>query len=92
MRVSVNPSDAGYQGYLRLGGSGAAIRVFLDDVELRHCVTADSKLGSVTILETDKSGRFVLTARGNAAKWKRLFGRVEIKAGRNENRSESSGA
>lgn len=58
-RVSTEQGDPGERRYAELCGDGLAVRVFLDGVEQKDCVTADPGLGLVK--------RPVRTARGNIA-------------------------
>jgi hypothetical protein len=46
-RLSVHEGDPGFLQYVELGGDSAKIKIFLDGVEQRDCVTADRAQGWV---------------------------------------------
>lgn len=47
MRVSVDKNDDGYRWLAMLRANGKTVHVFLDDVEVHCCITADEELGFV---------------------------------------------
>lgn len=51
MRLSADINDPGY------GPSYASAKVFLDDVELHDCVTADEERGEVLVYMRDESNK-----------------------------------
>lgn len=82
MRLSVMPGDAGYRAYRRLPRS-LRPRVLLDGVEVRRCVTVDTRRGFVLVFAMDAAGQAVLNARRTDVKMERRYGRVEIVLARN---------
>ena len=77
MRVSVDVNDPGFAAFKRLGGFGR-IKVLLNGQALRRCITADSKTGWATVYEEDDQGRPIFNSKRNAARRKRVRGKIEI--------------
>lgn len=59
IRVSCVKGDAGELLYAKLCGDGKPVKVFLDGVEQKECVTADETQGFIV--------RHIITEKGNAA-------------------------
>lgn len=76
LRFSTDEDDPGYRNYCITKGDGKKIKILLDGVEQRYCITADEAEGMVK--------RTVITPDGNIAhdgeKWidEIVYGSVEI--------------
>lgn len=59
VRMSCEPDDAGYVPWGMARGDGKIVKVWLDGVEQKQCITADESVGMVK--------RVLLTPAGNVA-------------------------
>lgn len=73
-RASCDPVDPGYQAWLK----HRPLRVFVDAVEQRRCVTADEFHGYVERHVVDGAGRLQLDASGTDVLRERVYGFVVI--------------
>jgi len=71
MRLTVLDDDPGIKIH-----PDPRIKVFLDGVEVKHCVTADDEKSEVIILASDENG-FMLALNGEV-KYQALHGIVRI--------------
>ena len=80
MRISVDKSDKGYSTYVRNAYMrNLDIRVFLNDVEEHHVVTADDVLGFILKVKKDEFGQPV--NNGDQFATEQVFGNVRIEIG-----------
>ncbi|MES2030865.1 MAG: hypothetical protein V4477_16920 [Pseudomonadota bacterium] len=75
-RLSVHEGDPGYSQYVRLGGHGARIKIFLDGAEQRGCVTADRTQGWIRRFK-ESNGQLVVD--GDRVAEEVVYGKVEFK-------------
>jgi hypothetical protein len=59
VRLSVEQDDPGYRAYCLAHGDGKKIKIFLNEVEQKACLTVDESAGMIK--------RMVFTAKGNVA-------------------------
>jgi len=78
MRFSVEKGDPGFAAYRALGPSRRKVRVFVDGVEQKECVTADTKRGVAVIHQRDAAGWLAINRRRDRLKLQQVFGRVEF--------------
>ncbi len=71
MRLTVLDDDPGVRVH-----PDPRIKIYLDDVEVQRCVTADDEKGEVVIFASDENG-FMLAANGEV-KYQTLYGTVRI--------------
>ena len=77
MRISVNPSDAGYSAFRILRSKPFV--VFVDDIEIKNCITIDTKRGYVLAYAMSDDKKLILNASRTAAVQHQHFGKVEIR-------------
>lgn len=78
MRISVEPSDAGYELFQEVLEKKQKVTVLLDDFPVKACITADDVAGSVKFYVTDHQGQPADNPDGSG-KWIRTaLGKVEI--------------
>lgn len=76
-RISVYEADPGYPQYAALGDHEAKIKVLLDGVEQRACVTADRTQGWVRRFKDDAEGWPIIV--GDHFVTEVVYGVVEFK-------------
>lgn len=59
MRISTNPSDAGFKAFTELTKKNKTAAIFYNGVELKHVITADDETGFIEMFQVDQSGKFV---------------------------------
>jgi hypothetical protein len=79
MRISVDERDAGYPEYKNSVHQGKTVRVFLDGLEQKQVITADSCDGFIVAIELDERGNFVWDRKTGVIAEKRLCGQVDIR-------------
>lgn len=79
MRLSINRSDPGYLAYRRLGKRRNRVRIFVDGVEHKHVITADTKRAAITCFDLSEDGQPSINRRKGTIRMKRITGRVEIR-------------
>lgn len=79
MRLTINRADPGYMAYRRLGKRRSRVRIFVDGIEYKHVVTADTKRSSVTCFDISEDGRPSINGLKGTFRMKRITGRVEIR-------------
>ncbi|MDR2213953.1 MAG: hypothetical protein LBE21_10065 [Pseudomonadales bacterium] len=84
MRLCSEEGKPGYREWRAIRKRGLVPITRLNGQLVAGCVTVDTKLGSVTVIEFDESGRLVLSARGDRVRAARKFGRVELEFKRRE--------
>lgn len=57
LRISANDGESGYREFKMALANGKKIYVFVDDVEVRDCITADDDLGFVERYVRDAGGK-----------------------------------
>lgn len=75
-RISIEEGDPGQVPFQLLGKQRWDVRILLDGVEQRECVTADRKEGWVKRYVTDNNGR--LSVRGDRIATEIVHGKVEF--------------
>lgn len=78
MRLSVNSNDPGYPAWLAMHKRNVSPVVTVNGVEVRHCITADTKRGIVVAADLDEQGKVQLNSKRDAVKLRTLTGRVTI--------------
>lgn len=80
MRVSANKDDAGYSQFNVAMEHGKPVRIFLDGVEVKKCVTADDEHGFVIRHVLDGDGNVQIDPIDKTKVWEeRVTGKVEIR-------------
>lgn len=79
MRLSTIEGDPGYSEWRRAIESGGTVKVFLDGVEITHCLTADTDHGLVQRCVLDEDGKPQLDPSDPDKIWdERVTGDVSI--------------
>lgn len=77
MRLSVDHTDPGYEGWLKYRSMGT-VRVFLEGAELRYVFTADEDARQVVVPVLDAGGRMQLNPDRTDVLRETLYGHVRI--------------
>lgn len=72
MRLSVDQDDSGYTSWRRLHDAGKIVRVFLDEVEVKNCSTADDEGGFVITAVLDDEGQLQLDPQDQCRVWEEI--------------------
>lgn len=79
MRLSVEKDDPGHSAWLALGDKRHEVRIFVDGVEIKNAVTADTEESFVVVNKTGENGHILFDRESGEIYTKRITGRVEIK-------------